>query len=131
LAIVRILSAAAGAIAVAAVALSATAGCSGGPDPSTGTVTGYLEMAGGPATLAGRTPSLRVPGTITAASPHDTQHGPAAKNGAFTLVLPAGTYTLTGTSPQYNSGQGQCIAAARVVIRAGVITRADVTCVMS
>jgi len=128
---VRILSTAAGAIAAAAVALTAVAGCSGGPAPSTGTVTGYLEMAGGPATLAGGTPSFRVPGTITAVSARDTQHGPAAKNGAFTLVLPVGTYTLTGTSPQYNSGQGRCIATGRVVIRAGVITRADVTCVMS
>jgi len=128
---VRILSAPSGAIAVAAVALSAVAGCSGGPAPSTGTVTGYLQMVGGPATLAGGTPSFRVPGTITAVSPHGTQHGPAAKNGAFTLVLPVGTYTLTGTSPQYNSGQGRCIAVSKVVIRAGAITHADVTCVMS
>jgi len=125
-----VVSAAAGAIAMAA-ALSAVAGCSGGPAPSTGTVTGYLEMVGGPATLAGGTPSFRVPGTITAVSPRDTQHGPAAKNGAFTLVLPAGTYTLTGTSPQYNSGQGRCIAVSKVVIRTGAITRANVTCVMS
>jgi len=88
-------------------------------------------MAGGPATLSGGTPSFRVPGTITAVSAHDTQHGQAAKNGAFTLVLPVGTYTLTGTSPQYNSGQGRCVAVSKVVIRAGVTSRANVTCVMS
>ena len=52
----------------------------------------------------------------------------AANDGSFTLVLPVGSYKLTGTSPQYNSGQVACIAMSSVIVRDDSVTRADVIC---
>jgi hypothetical protein len=101
-------------------------GCASAPGGPAGTVTGHLVMAGGPAPGV----TLHVPGTITASSAGGTRQASAAKDGSFTLVLPAGTYTLTGTSPQYGDGHDNCVAVAPVVVRAGAVTRADVTCVM-
>src|SRR5215469_5031534 len=95
---------------VGLVAAAALAGCSGGPGP-TGTVTGQLEMVGGPATVSGGTPVFLVPGTITAVSGSSSFRASAAKDGSFMLVLPVGTYKLTGASPQYNSGQAAACAA--------------------
>jgi hypothetical protein len=112
--------------ALAAITSLVLAGCSNGPSGPTGTVTGHLVMAGGPAPGV----TVRVPGTITAVSPSRTQQASAGKDGSFTLVLPAGTYTLSGTSPQYDDGHGKCVAAAPVTVRQGAVTRADVTCVM-
>jgi hypothetical protein len=117
------------ALPVAAALAGATlalGGCGSAPGGPTGTVTGHLVMAGGPAPGV----TLRVPGTITASSASGTHQASAAEDGAFTLVLPPGRYTLTGTSPQYNDGHGQCVATAPVVVREGAVTRADVTCAM-
>jgi hypothetical protein len=116
------------ALAAAALAGAATAlgGCGSAPSGPTGTVTGHLVMAGGPAPGV----TLRVPGTVMASSASGTRQASAAKDGSFTLVLPAGRYTLSGTSPQYNDGHGRCVATAPVVVREGAVTRADVTCVM-
>jgi hypothetical protein len=114
--------------AATVVAAAALAGCASGPDGPTGTATGHLEMVGGPATLSGGTPVSLVPGTITAVSGSATFHASAAKDGSFTFVLPDGTYRLTGTSPQYNSGQGACAAMSPVVVRDGNMTHADVIC---
>lgn len=113
-------------IALAAITAMAAVGCSDGSSGPTGTVTGHLVMAGGPAPGV----TVRVPGTITASSASRTHQASAAADGAFTLVLPAGSYTLSGISPQYNDGRAECVAAAPVVVREGAVTRADVTCVM-
>jgi hypothetical protein len=113
-------------IALAVIATTAAAGCSDGSGGPTGTVTGRLVMAGGPAPGV----TVRVPGTITASSASRTHQASAAQDGSFTLVLPAGSYTLTGTSPQYNDGHGRCVATAPVDVREGAVTRADITCVM-
>ena len=117
---------AAAAIALATITATVAVGCSDGSSGPPGTVTGHLVMAGGPA------PGIivRVPGTITASSTSRTHQASAGEDGSFTLVLPVGSYTLTGTSPQYNDGRAECVAAAPVVVREGTVTRADVTCVM-
>lgn len=114
------------AVTALAGATFALGGCGSAPSGPTGTVTGHLAMAGGPAPGV----TLRVPGTVTASSASGTRQASAAKDGSFTLVLPAGRYTLSGTSPQYNDGHGHCVATAPVVVREGAVTRADVTCVM-
>jgi hypothetical protein len=88
-------------------------------------------MVGGPATLSGGTPVSLVPGTITAVSGSATFHASAAKDGSFTLVLPDGTYTVTGTSLQDNDGKATCVAAAPVTVRTDKVTRADVICEIS
>jgi hypothetical protein len=116
------------ALAVAALAGApfTLGGCGRAPSGPTGTVAGHLVMAGGPAPGV----TLRVPGTVTASSASGTRQASAAKDGSFTLVLPAGRYALSGTSPRYNDGHGDCAATAPVVVREGAVTRADVTCVM-
>jgi hypothetical protein len=82
-------------------------------------------MAGGPAPGV----TIRVPGTITAVSASLTKQVIAGEDGAFTLVLPPGSYTLSGTSPQYNDGRATCVADP-LVVRAGTVTRMNVTCAM-
>jgi hypothetical protein len=121
--------------AATVVAAAALAGCASGPNGPTGTVTGHLEMVGGPVTLSGGRPVGRpvflVPGAITAVSGSATFHASAAKDASFTLVLPDGTYTVTGTSPQDDDGKATCVAAARVTVRTDKVTRADVICEIS
>jgi hypothetical protein len=116
------------ALAVAALVglAAALGGCGSAPSGPTGTVTGHLVMAGGPAPGV----TLHVPGTITASSAGGTRQASAAEDGSFTLVLPAGRYTLSGTSPRYNDGRAECLATAPVVVRQGAVTRADVACSM-
>lgn len=116
------------AVLAGAVIAAALGGCADAPGGPTGTVTGHLEMVGGPATLSGRTPRFLVPGTITAVSGSSAFHASAAKDGSFTLTLPVGTYTLTGTSPQDNDGRATCIADGLVTVRTGQVTHADVAC---
>jgi hypothetical protein len=67
---------------------------------------------------------------ITASSTSRTHQASAAEDGSFTLVLPAGRYTLTGTSPRYNDGRAQCLATTPVIVRQGAVTRANVACSM-
>jgi hypothetical protein len=115
-------------LAATVLTVAALAGCASGPSVPTGTVTGHLEMVGGPVTPSGRTRVSPVPGTITAVSGSSTFHATAAGNGSFTLTLPAGAYRLTGTSPQDNDGQATCTANAPVTVRTGQATHADVAC---
>jgi hypothetical protein len=113
------------------MAAAALAGCADGPGGPTGTVTGHLEMVGGPATPSGGTPVFLVPGTITAVSGSSTFRASAASNGSFTFTLPVGTYKLTGTTPQDDDGKATCIADAPVTVRTGQVTHADVACPIS
>jgi hypothetical protein len=59
-----------------------------------------------------------------------TQHVGVGQDGAFTLVLPVGTYVLSGTSPQMNGGQGSCAATSPVTVVTGGTAHADVVCVV-
>jgi hypothetical protein len=118
-------------LAATLTGLSALAGCAGAASTDatpTGTVTGSFEMVGGPVTLSGTTPSHPLSGTVTATSGGVTRHASAGTDGAFTLVVPVGTYTLSGTSPQMDSGQSSCTAASPVTVVEGGTTHADIIC---
>jgi hypothetical protein len=76
-------------------------------------VSGTLELVGGPAGNSSR----GVQGTVTATSTDGrTQSAIVGSSGEFTFHLTSGTYTVTGTSPMYNSGQGTCRADQPVTV---------------
>ena len=90
-----------------------------------GTLTGHLYGVGGPAPGAPRS----WPGTVTVTGGlgvhRDIQVG---ANGRFSALVPAGTYTVAGRSPLYQSGTGVCRAAGTVTVTSGHRTQADVLC---
>jgi hypothetical protein len=102
-----------------------TAACSG-QEPADGTLTGHLYGVGGPA------PGLPRPWpgsvTLTAAGVH--RDVPVGADGTFSVVIPAGRYTVAGRSPLYQSGAGLCQAAGIATVISGHSTRADVLCQM-
>jgi hypothetical protein len=67
-------------------------------------VRGTLQMIGGsPGTV------IDVPGTVVfRASNGVTVTAHAAKDGTFTASVPPASYTVTGSSPNYNGGVGRC-----------------------
>jgi hypothetical protein len=51
-----------------------------------------------------------------------------AGDGVFRIGVPPGTYTMTGTSPLYNSGHTVCHAQQPTTVAAGDAVTADVYC---
>jgi hypothetical protein len=90
-----------------------------------GTLTGHLYGVGGPAPGAPRP----WPGTITVTGGlgvhRDVQVG---ASGRFSVLVPAGTYTVAGRSPRYQDGAGACRAVGPVLVTSGHRTKADVLC---
>jgi hypothetical protein len=115
---------------LAAVCLAGfTAACSGqgARAPADGTLTGHLYGVGGPA------PGLPRPwpGTVILTGPGVHRDMPVGASGTFSVMVPAGRYTVVGHSPLYGSGAGLCRAAGIVTVTSGHTTRADVLCQMS
>ncbi len=119
---------------LAAVCLAGlTAACSGpapapgpGPGPAEGTLTGHLYGVGGPA------PGLPRPwpGTVTLTGPGVHRDIRVGASGRYSVVVPAGSYTVAGRSPLYQSGTAVCRAAGAATVTSGHRTRADVLCQM-
>jgi hypothetical protein len=63
-------------------------------------------MTGGPSGAS----QPGAPGKVTFRSTALAATATAGPDGAFRLQLPPGTYTATGTSPQYGDNQGICRA---------------------
>ena len=101
-----------------ATALPATA------SPLTGTLTGHLYGVGGPAPGTPRP----WPGTVTLTGPGVHRDILVGASGSFSVLVPAGTYTVAGRSPRYGSGAGVCRAAGPATVTTGHRTRADVRC---
>ena len=111
---------------VAAVCLAGvTAACSG-HDPAGGALTGHLYGVGGPP------PGLPRPwpGTVTLTGPGVHRDVPVGASGSYTVMVPAGRYTITGHSPLYGSGTYVCRATGEATVTSGHTTRADVLCQM-
>ncbi len=90
------------------------------------TVTGTLMRVGGPPPGS----EVTLPGTVTLVETttgvrHETTTAP---DGTFRLAVPAGEYTITGTSPQYGDGTGICAAQETVVVPVSGIANIPVTC---
>jgi hypothetical protein len=49
-------------------------------------------------------------------------------DGRYTMQLPPGTYTVTGTSPAYNDGNSPCPANGKVIVVRNQEHTADVYC---
>ncbi len=103
-----------------------TAACSG-QHPADGTVTGHLFGVGGPA------PGLPRPwpGTVTLTGPGVHRDVLVGASGSYSVIVPAGSYTVVGRSPLYGSGTGLCRAARVAMVTSGNSTKADVFCQMS
>jgi hypothetical protein len=99
-------------------------GQAGTPTGQSGTLTGHLYGAGGPAPGAPRP----WPGTVTLTGPGVHRDIQVSADGHFSVLVPAGTYTVAGRSPRYGSGAGVCQAAGPATVTAGHHTRADVLC---
>jgi hypothetical protein len=118
---------------LALAALSLTAACatthSHPPAPASSpagnaTLTGLLIAVGGPAPGSPRP----LPGSVTIDG-LVTQHIAVGSDGSYRAVVPAGTYTVTGTSPQYNDGASNCRTDSdTVTLAAGQTVAADVIC---
>jgi hypothetical protein len=93
---------------------------------ATGTLTGHLYGVGGPAPGAPRP----WPGTVTLTGPGVHRDVQVGASGSFSVLVPAGTYTVAGRSPRYGSGAGVCRAAGPATVITGHRTRADVLCQM-
>jgi hypothetical protein len=92
--------------------------------PVTGTLAGHLYGVGGPAPGAPRP----WPGTVTLTGPGVHRDIQVGASGRFSVLVPAGTYTVAGRSPRYGSGAGGCRAAGPATVTAGHRTQADVLC---
>ena len=112
---------------LAAVCLAGfTTACSG-QGPADGTLTGHLYGVGGPA------PGLPRPwpGTVTLTGPGVHLEVPVSADGAYSVRVPPGRYTVTGHSPLYESGTALCQAAGVATVTSGHSTKADVLCQMA
>ena len=88
-------------------------------------VTGQLLISGGPAPGTPR-PS---DGEVTARNASGQSFSISVPStGTFTLQLPAGMYSLTGSSPQFGNGQYKCFALRRVTVLKDKSIHEDVFC---
>ena len=96
--------------------------------PSSGSVTlsGHLYVVGGPAPGLPRP----IPGTVVAQRPGGSYAVTVGSDGEYTMQLPPGTYTVTGTSWRYNGGSGDCPPSNAVTVVRDQARTADVYCHM-
>jgi hypothetical protein len=90
-----------------------------------GVVLGTLEAVGGPA--PGTPRPLR--GSITLRDSGGTAFtATAGSDGVFSVRVPPGSYTITGRSPLYDSGNVDCPSIAPATVTAGATIRVVVAC---
>jgi hypothetical protein len=115
------------------IVASAIAGCSAGTSDR-GVVLGRFIQVGGPGRIVeGRPVPNRptpLPGQVVARSKAgNTFTVTVGKSGKFRMLLPPGTYRLTGYSPMYS---GPCTGETAIKIRAGMhVTRINVVCTVT
>ena len=111
---------------VSLVAVGLLAGCA--KASGQGTLSGHLYMVGGPV-VRGATPSPRpLAGKVVATGSAGSYTATVGPDGRYTMQLPPGTYSVTGTSPSYNGGTGICRTDGTVTIVLGREQAADVYC---
>jgi hypothetical protein len=88
-------------------------------------VTGQLLISGGPAPGTSR-PS---DGAVTARNANGQSFSiSVSSTGKFTLQLPVGKYSLTGSSPHFGNGHYKCFALRTFTVSNGKPTHQDVFC---
>jgi hypothetical protein len=113
-------------LTLAAVCLAGFATACSGPGPADGTLTGHLYGVGGPAPGSPRPWS----GTVTVTGSGVHLDVPVGADGAYSVKVPPGRYTVTGHSPLNGSGTALCQAAGIATATSGHSTKADVLCQM-
>jgi hypothetical protein len=120
----RRLQAVTGVAAIAAVSACAPAlaHTSAGHGATAGTVTGKLQIEGGPIGTNGQQPGKRpAPGTVRFTSTrHHRVTVRVGDSGTFSVQLPAGTYTACSLS---EGASGPCSKATRVTVTARHTTK--------
>jgi hypothetical protein len=121
------------AIAAFAIASASVAGCTGGSNAPHGTLSGIFLMVGGPAGPAD--PSgvrIPLPGRVIATASSGERFAVSTGNsGRFTMLLPPGTYHLTGYSPKVhvNGSEMRCVGMHSVRVKTGeAMPGSDVYC---
>jgi hypothetical protein len=112
------------AVFVLATAMSLLTACSG--DVGNGRIAGTVRLYGG----AFETVDAAVPGSVTARSEDGRSvHAESTALSGLSIEVPAGTYTVTATSPKYIAPQ-ECLTDRPAVVRGGHTTRVRVICFM-
>ncbi|MCR6492567.1 hypothetical protein [Cellulomonas sp. P24] len=106
------------------IGLVVLAGCGG--SSGHGTLSGHLYVVGGPAPGTPRA----VDGTVVATGPDGRHTATVGADGSYTMELAPGTYTVTGTSPQYGDGKSPCPANGTVAVVQSEVRTADAYCQM-
>jgi hypothetical protein len=108
---------------------SRTSSALGAPPLKSGTIVGTLKLIGGPP------PGESIParGTVIFTpfknDPAKTVDTAANASGRFSLRLPAGSWTVTASSPQFNHSEpGACGAQHRITVKVGKKTDVVVLC---
>jgi hypothetical protein len=96
-----------------------------GPPGPTGTLTGRLQAVGGPSDASPQPLGGQI--TLHGSNGHITAIT-VGVNGRFSAPVTVGKYTVTGQSPQYESGAGKCHASGPVTVSKGVTTSVEVDC---
>jgi hypothetical protein len=95
--------------------------------PASGVIYGRLLAVGGPVSLR-----RSLPGSVeVSGGGHDFTYRIAdAAHGRFHVEVPAGTYSVRGRSPLYQSGMSDCVVASSpVTVYMGGAIAVDVVCV--
>jgi hypothetical protein len=89
-------------------------------------IKGQLLLSGGPSTSAVSRPSG---GQVTARNASGQSFVTSVpSSGSFVLQLPAGRYSLTGSSPQFGGGQYECFGHVKINVSKGKTTRQNAIC---
>jgi hypothetical protein len=93
-----------------------------------GTLAGKLEAVGGPPGV----PPRPLPGTITISGGPGNRSATAGADGAFSVTLPPGSYTVVAHSPQFviNGADGWCLPGnpGAVTVRSGATATVLIVC---
>lgn len=94
--------------------------------PAPAEVRGWLRMTGGPSGAS----QPGIPGTVSFVdrATGDRYAATATADGSFTVTVPSGRYTVTGTSPLFMDGQGSCGTAVPTVVPASGLAGVVVAC---
>ena len=97
------------------------------------TISGHLLAVGGP----GGVPPRPLRGSISVAvdAPENYASGgfhllgtQAGSDGSYSISVPPGTYSVTGSSPQYNGGGTTCFSKGVVTVTQGTAVVVNVLC---
>lgn len=118
-------------LTLAAVCLAGSTTACSALGPTDGTVTGHLYGVGGPAPVTAPSSPRPWPGTVTVTGSGVHLELRVGADGAFSLRVRPGRYTVTGHSPRFGDGTYLCQATGMATVASGHTTKADVLCQMA